>query len=305
RTNTAVNNLDLIVRFGGSELQTFPAVQPVGTNAYHFAQIEFIPTAANGVLEFQTVTTADATLLLDALTIVQRDTGGILLRNPSFEASGQVPFPGSITNAIAGWDAGGGRGVNVSGVGPFADNGANPDQDNVLFLQGADSWVSQTLSGLTAGQNYTVRFGANARTGNQPTLKVSFDDYVAPTLAITPVGASNPYHALEVVVPATADQGVLRFEQIAAGDHTVLIDNVVVVPGGTLPEPGVSLAVGKDSEGNVKLSWPASAADYLLKSVTSLSDEWQNAPEPVVVEGDQRTVTVEATGNARFFRLSK
>ena len=156
--------------------------------------------------------------------------------------AGLAASPGYITGAIAGWEAGGGgRGVNVSGLGPFADNGTNPDQDNVLFLQDAGTWVSQVLSGLTPGQNYTVRFGANARGGHQPLLEVSFDDYIAPILPITPVGGANPYHTLEVVVPATAEQGVLRFEQTAAGEHTVLIDNVRVVPGGTLPEPGVSL----------------------------------------------------------------
>ena len=305
--NCCGGTIDLTVRFAGSPLQTFSAIQPVlGTNAYHFAQLEFTATSASGELEFETVAVGDATVLLDAITLVQRDAGGVVLRNPSFEASGLVASPGYITGAIAGWAAGGGgRGVNVSGLGPFADNGTNPDQDNVLFLQDAGTWVSQVLSGLTPGQNYTVRFGANARGGNQPLLKVSFDDYIAPVLSITPVGGANPYHTLEVVVPATAEQGVLRFEQTAAGEHTVLIDNIRVVPGGTLPEPGVSLVVAPDAEGNVRLGWPVSAEGYRLQSAATLGDTWQDAPEPVVIVGDQRTVTIAAAGAARYFRLSE
>jgi hypothetical protein len=85
----------------------------------------------------------------------------------------------------------------------------------------------------------------------------------------------------------------------------VLIDNVVVVPGGTLPDPQVRLAVAPDDQGNIRLSWPVSAEDYLLKSAGTLDGVWQDAPEPVVIEADQRTVTVEATGTARYFRLSK
>jgi hypothetical protein len=307
RNSTAANNIDLTVRFAGSVLQTFAGIQPVlETNAYHFAHLEFNATTTTGLLEFETVSSGDATLLLDAVTLIQRDVGSILLRNPSFEASGLAATPGYITGSIAGWEAGGGgRGVNVSGIGPFADNGNNPDQDSVLFLQDAGTWVAQLVSGLTPGQNYTVRFGANARNGNQPVLKVSFDEYIAPIIPVTPVGNSNPYHALEVIVPATAELGLLRFEQTASGDHTVLIDNVVVVPGGTLPDPQVRLAVAPDDEGNVRLSWPVSAEGYLLKSAVTLDDEWQDAPEPVVIEADQRTVTVDAAGNARYFRLSK
>jgi hypothetical protein len=303
--NCCGGTIDLTVRFAGSELQTFPAILPVlETNAYYFAHLEFTATTASGMLEFETVAVGDATVLLDAVTLVQRDAGSVLLRNPSFEASGQA-LPGYITSSIAGWDAGGGgRGVNISGIGPIADNGISPDQDNVLFLQGEGTFVSQTLDGLTPGQNYTVRFGANARTGTQPRLEVSLDDYLAPAFSVTPVGGSNPYHALEVVVPATAAQGVLRFEQTAAGDHAVLIDNVIVVAGGTLPDPQVSLSVAPDAEGNIRLSWPASAEGYLLKSANTLTGDWQDAPEPVVIVGDERTVTVEATGAARYFRLS-
>ena len=47
-----------------------------------------------------------------------------------------------------------------------------PDQDRVAFIQQAGS-IEQVLSGLVAGQSYTVTFGYNARTGNVPHLRVS------------------------------------------------------------------------------------------------------------------------------------
>jgi hypothetical protein len=309
RSSTAANSLDLVVRFAGTVLTTISGIQPVlETNPYHFAHLEFTPNASSGLLEFEAVEAPglDATVLLDAVTIVRRNAGGIVIRNPSFEASGLVASPGYIDNSIAGWSAGGGgRGVNVSGIGPFADNGTNPDQDNVLFLQGGGTFVSQTLSGLTAGQNYTVRFGANARTGNQPVLKVMLGDSVASLLAIPAVGNGNSYRTLEVVLPATASEADLRFEQTAEGDHTVLLDNVLVVPGGTLPEPRPHLSVTRDLSGNIRLSWPANVEGFLLQSANAVHGIWQNAPEPVVLEGDRRITTVEPTADARYFRLTR
>lgn len=296
--------IDLFVRFGGDDLATIASVAPVlDTNPYHFKQIAFTATAPSGTLEFQTLNSGDATVLLDAVTIVQRDPGGILVRNPSFEASGLVPSPGYIDRAIAGWDAGGGgRGVNLSYVGPFADNGVNPDQDNVLFLQGEGTFISQTLTGLTAGENYTARFAANGRSGNAPVLKVLFDGAVAFESTITPVGEGNPYHTLEAVFTASGEEGVLRFEQTATGDQTVLLDNVVVVPGGT---PAVRLSAARQAEGMIRLSWPASAEGYVLQETAALPGGWTDSTAPVTIEGNEKIVMVEANAAARFYRLKK
>src|SRR5207253_1141745 len=117
-----------------------------------------------------------------------------------------------------------GYGVNVSGVGPFADNGKNPDQDSVAFLQGAGS-LSQKLTGLTVNANYTAKFAVNARAGNTARLKVTFDGASLLEEDVTPVGGLNAYATKQVTFTAAGEEGVLKFEQVAAGDNTVLLDN--------------------------------------------------------------------------------
>src|SRR5207244_6258091 len=130
----------------GVALDTVTTLVLVGdSNPYYFWQSVFIPTASSGLLELVStiVGGVDGTVLLDAVTIVQRVAGNIVIQNPSFEASGTPPAPGYVSR-ISGWTGSGNYGVNFSGPGPFADNGRNPDQDNVAFIQDAGS-LSQTI----------------------------------------------------------------------------------------------------------------------------------------------------------------
>jgi RHS repeat-associated protein len=55
------------------------------------------------------------------------------------------------------------------------------------------------------------------------------------------------------------------------------------------------------------LSWPSSATGYLLQSTSNLADAatWNSVTNSVTVVGDQNTVTVDLTGQGRFFRLKK
>ncbi|MBM3882949.1 MAG: hypothetical protein FJ387_25060 [Verrucomicrobia bacterium] len=299
------NSMDLSVRFGGIELAYLPTIQAVGAgNPYRFESLPFVPASSSGLLEFSTINVGDATVLLDAVTIVQRDAGNILVRNPSFEASGKVAFPGYIQpQRIAGWTGGGGgRGVNVSGVGPFADNGVNPDQDSVLFLQDAGTFVSQAIGGLTPGQNYTVSFAANARAGNSPRLRVTFGGQTVLEDTIASAGGANPYAVRTGVFTAAAAEGELRFEQTAAGDHTVLIDNVVIVAGGQLP---VRLGIRLLATGAVRVSWPASATGYVLQATQALPGGWVNSTAPVIVESGESVVLVQPSERAAFYRLRR
>ncbi|MDH7502688.1 MAG: DUF642 domain-containing protein [Verrucomicrobiota bacterium] len=297
--------LDLSVKFDGVELLYIPDIRAVGgTNPFYFVHTTFVPNASSGVLEFATTTSGDVTVLLDGVNIVQRDSGQLLVKNPSFEASGIVAFPGYIAGGIAGWEAGGGgRGVNISGVGPFADNGVNPDQDSVLFLQGQGTYVSQVLEGLTAGQNYTVSFAVNARSGNTPHLKVTFDDQVLVDESIMPVGGTNPYLVKSGVFRANGETGVLRFEQTAAGDNMVLLDDVKLVAGGTIVEK-VRLNIALSGTG-ARIAWPASASSVTLIATDALGSPWQDVGLPVVVEGNERAVYVPVTSAMRFFALRK
>jgi hypothetical protein len=73
--------------------------------------------------------------------------------------------------------------------------------------------------------------------------------------------------------------------------------------GGASDAP--SLAVSRNGT-QATLSWPVSAEGYALESASSLpATAWTAVAEPVVVNGSQNTVTVDAGPANRYFRLRK
>jgi len=299
--------MDLTVRFNGANLVTVTNIQSVlEQNSYYFQHLELAPTNTTGSLEFVATATGDATLLLDAITIVQRDAGEIVIKNPSFEASGSPEGVGYIPNNVAGWDAGGGgRGVNINGAGPFTDNGLASDQDLVLFLQGTGTFVSQTVSGFTAGQQYTLIFDVNARNCcvvEPSSYRASLDDTPLVEEEINPVGAGMPFITKTVVFTPTAAEGVLKFEHTTAtGDHTLLLDNVRIVPGiaSALPRLNAQVAAGN----TFRIAWPADATKFKLQATSSLSGNWSDVTTAIVVEGAQNVVTELIGSGNKFYRL--
>jgi hypothetical protein len=135
--NCCGGTIDLTVRFAGSELQTFAAIQPGPRDQrLPLRSARVHRQCANGssnskpsppAMPPRSSTPSPSSNATPAVSCCAIQASKPAAKWP----------PRLHHGAIAGWDAGGGRGVNVSGVGPFADNGANPDQDNVLFLQGA------------------------------------------------------------------------------------------------------------------------------------------------------------------------
>ena len=147
-------------------LGTRSSRRSVERNPYLSKTVLFTPETETAELVFRAETAGDATLILDAVSVVQRDEGNVIVMNPSFESSGTPPWPGYIQpKPIAGWAGTGNYGVNFNGPGPFANNGKAEDQDLVAFLQGAGS-LSQIISGLVPGEKYEVRFACNARGDN-------------------------------------------------------------------------------------------------------------------------------------------
>lgn len=294
--------IDLSVQFAGTEVGSYLGILPVGgTNSYYFGQIEFTPTQSSGRLEFVTHTVGDATFLLDSVSIVQRDAGQIVVENPSFEASGITPTPGYIQpNHIGGWVGVGQYGIAVSGVGPFADNGTNPDQDNVAFLQGQSS-LSQTLEGLTAGQNYTLKFAVNSRSGNAPHVRASVDGAAILDSDITAVGTNNPYTVKSAVFTAAGASAVLTLEQTVAGDETLLLDNVTVVPGGTV---NPKLTIVRGANNTVQISW-LTATGFTLQSSASLTGTWGDSGLTIQTQGSQSVATATPSVATQFYRLIK
>jgi len=231
----------LTVKFGGKVLAEFADLKPVADSGgleYYAANIPFTAEAASGSLEFSTETTGDASTVLDAVNIVPRAADEIVIKNPSFEASGSPPGVGYLQPyAMSGWEGGGGgRGVNVDGEGPFTDNGDVPDQDRAALLQNVNS-ISQTVPGLTAGQKYTLVVSLNARNccGAQPIAKVSLNDSPLMEEQLAPVGGRNPYHVRYLPFTADSSEVVIKIELAAAepagGDSSLLIDDVHLVPG--------------------------------------------------------------------------
>lgn len=302
--NCCGGSMDLSASFFGVEVLSVAGLSPVGgTSDYSLAQASFVPTVEAGALAITGTASGDASLLIDGVTIVQRDVGGIVVENPSFEASGLVAFPGYIQpDRLSGWVGVGQYGVNTGGRGPFADNGANPDQDSVAFLQGKSS-LSQVITGLTPGESYVVAVAANSRTGNAPHLRISADGAAILDVDVVAAGGNNPYVVQRASFVATDVQATIKLEQTVDGDQTMLLDNVLVTPGAVAPR--VSLGVTRLGDGTIRLSWPSTAVGYVLQATTTVNAGWADVGSPVVVDGGNNTVTVTAGQAAGFFRLKK
>jgi hypothetical protein len=303
---------DLTARIDGEDILVLEDIEPVsGAEPYHFASAPFVPENSSAVLQFASFVEegGDGTVLLDAVTVTRRDPGQVTVINPSFEASGLAPEPGYIQpEAIAGWlIEGGGYGTNRSGPGegPFADNGTNPDQDLVLFLQG-QTVASQTLQGLTPGQTYTVHFAYNARGGNAPQLVIAVDDVGVFDEVVTPVGDANPYHEGEITFTASGETATLSFGQVAEGDHTILLDDIRVTSGDDPVEPMDLPALTIDHTGTatVELSWPNSFANLILEASENLI-EWAPSDAEVAEEDGRFVVPLEVSAEPLHFRLRR
>lgn len=231
----------LSVRFAGQVLATYADLKPVadaGEVNYYFASLPLAATEGTGLLEFvHEVASGDASVVIDAVNMVPRATDELVIQNPSFEASGSPPGVGYLQPyLIAGWEGGpGGRGVNVDGEGPFSDNGDVPDQDRTLFLQGVGSSLSQTVSGLSSGQKYTLVFGINARNccGGVPVARVSLNEVPLIEEEAAPVGGRNPFASKYLIFTADSADAAIKFEISgpAGSDVSLLVDDVHLVPG--------------------------------------------------------------------------
>lgn len=287
----------------GNDLAQAVDVTAVGAgNPYSFISIPFYASAASGELALTSTVGGDATLLLDAVSVVQRDENEIVVENPSFEASGLVAFPGYLQPApMAGWVGAGSYGVNAVGTGPFADNGVNPDQDSVAFLQGKDSSLTQTLTGLTPGEFYELSYSYNARAGNAPTLRVTAAGTVIQDEAVTPVGGNNAYPVRSGVFQAGTDPVAITFAQTAAGDNTVMIDDIHIRPG-SAPGPRLTASLNPDSK--LVIAWPGTATAYKLQSSDKLAGSpWTDVTDLVLVNGNEFNIVVNPTAAQRYYRL--
>ena len=305
---------DLVVKFAGQTLVTIPQIIPLsqsGAVAYYFTNVVFAPASADGALEFDTVNPkGDATLLLDAINITRREPGEVVLQNPSFEASGAMDLYIEGPNAapLFGWTIiGGGRGTASSG--PFADNGIAPDQDQVLFLQGAGT-AAQVVSGFAAGESYTVIYSVNSRGCCGADLTTHYVVQVGPPGApvtlfeedITPVSGTRSYYRRYAPFTADGTDQQVQFQHLPVDDKTLLIDNVRILPGTVGAPP--NLAISRQVDGTMQLTWPAPSVGYVLQSATSPIGPWTGDGTAITTQGTQRVAGFRPSQTARFYRLT-
>jgi hypothetical protein len=300
------------IRFGGVAIGAIPPITPVGgANPFYSLTIPFTPVAESGLLEIETSAVGDATLLLDAITIVPRTAGEIVLQNPSFDAAARTPGVGYMNGLLAGWTLSGGAGLNSDGVGPFTDNGDAPDQEMVFFLQGS-GYAAQNLSGFIPGQTYTLAYSVNARNcctpGGTP-YQVSLGGTELVNESILPVGG-GPYYRKYRVFTAASAAAELRFSGStpAGQDHTLLLDDIRLIPGDADPGNAIVPLTSSIFAGNsIRLAWPASAPAgmRLQRSTILTSGSWLDVTVPAVIEGAEFSVYEPMDDRRRFYRLLK
>ncbi|MCP5521647.1 MAG: DUF642 domain-containing protein [Verrucomicrobiales bacterium] len=265
------SDLDLGIRFstlsfGGAldeQLDFIPKIRPASASSapYYTRTVPFTPDAYGGDLTFEVTARGDSTILLDAVTIVQRDEGNFPVINPSFEASGVVfdgaPTAGTDWPAIAGWAKEGVAGVD-DGTGGQANNGTTPDQALVAFIQDEGS-LTQNLAPLVPGTQYTVSFAYNARTGTTPHLQLKIDDAVLWERNVSAVGGAAAYQTATVSFTAAGTSAQLAFANTMASSSVLLDDVRVLGEVGTYLPPletsptGIVLRVGEEATANITL----------------------------------------------------
>jgi hypothetical protein len=84
-----------------------------------------------------------------------------------------------------------------------------------------------------------------------------------------------------------------------------LIDSVVVQSSLTVPPPVLTIQPAGPGGGQVQISWPAGPAGAVLESTADLNDPngWTAVPEAIQTTGNTSSVTLDAVGGARFYRL--
>lgn len=170
---------------------------------------------------------AAVALLLAPLSAIA-GVSSVAIVNPSFHADVFTTFPGYGGN-ITGWAAAGGTGINgPDGSGyPFSDD-TRVDGSRLAFIQGAGS-LSQTVSGLIAGQRYVFQGWFRGR--NTPGVPVFGVDYGGQSLlagqTATPGG---PWQAFTSTFIAGSSSGLLSINNTVPNgqDGTLALDSILL-----------------------------------------------------------------------------
>jgi trimeric autotransporter adhesin len=118
-------------------------------------------------------------------------------------------------------------GAGLAGNGSAWGFASAPDGDQVAFLQG-NATISQSLTGLTVGVQYAVKFKIAARpsTGGTP-VNVSVNGSAIGTFS----PGSNAFQEVVAYFVATGSTATLTFSVATSADQTTAIDSVNVLIG--------------------------------------------------------------------------
>lgn len=160
-----------------------------------------------------------------------------LIPNPGFEADVYLVAPGHAAQnggAISGWTFTGNAGLSpVAADSSLANNGAIPEGSRVAFLQGGAS-LATTITGLTAGTTYTVRFRTNCRDFGGKVPLASWAVNGGPSISIqadSPVAASNPYRTVSGTFTAGGETAALLVRNTSSqADSALLLDGFAITP---------------------------------------------------------------------------
>ena len=227
--------------------------------------------------------------------------------NPSFESNAAYTvFPGYITgnSPISGWTASDPDRVGLNpgaSFFPFSDNGAIPDGSRVALIQSVGSKVtlSTTLTGLTMGTVYHLKFRTNARGGPTfPTGSYQINGAAPVIFFARPVGGSNPYLIVSDFFTATGTTATLAISNTTPIDSTLLVDDFKI-------EAATNLIVtnnGDSGAGSLRAALAAAAASTTEFNAISFANALNGATitlnsELAVTDASGVAIDASALGN--------
>jgi len=174
---------------------------------------------------------AGAALAIVSLAAASTQAAGNLVVNGDF--SNPNVGGGYTIGAIPGWtDASDGVEVGNTAVYGLPSYGGN-DQLMEINANTFDT-VTQTITGLTAGDSYTLSYAYGGRPGGGPQeLNVSFGS----TLLTTETGSFGVWTPNSFVVVADASSEVLTFQSVDVGGLPSYGNEISTVSLSAIPEP--------------------------------------------------------------------
>lgn len=243
--------------------------------------------------------------------------------NASFETDTFNTAPGAVAGngAITGWVGAPTNRVGLNKLGaqiPFRDNGIVPDLLAVAFIQSDNnelSTLSTTITGLTVGRMYLVKFRVNARASTgvpRPSWRINGETPVPfGTKAVEAEGAfTEEYHTVMFAFKATATTSPLEISNRTPTETTLLLDLFtvtaaaapIVVQNGNNANAGSlrqALADAATAPGfNVITFAPGLTGGTVeLSAALEVSDAGG-----VAVDGSGSGITIDANGVDRAFQ---